>query len=136
MRASISGYAVMNRHSRGTSHFAVTPGGRAHDDDPVVTGAIEPPDRVAHGGEAGVQARVEQASGIRQLDRAGPPVKEREPEQLLQAADLMAQRSRRDVKLLGSPREAEMTGDGLEGPECVQRGKRARHQDELISRME
>jgi len=29
-------------------------------------------------------------------------VKEREPEQLLQATDLMAQRSRRDVKLLGS----------------------------------
>ena len=43
-----------------------------------------------------------------------------EPQQILQPADLMAERRRRDVQLLGRLGEAGVPGGGFEGPERIQ----------------
>jgi hypothetical protein len=71
-----------------------------------------------------MQAGIEQATGISDLDRTGPPMKQREPKLFLEPTDLMTESGGRYVKLLGGFCEAEVTGDGLERPECVQRWQR------------
>ena len=51
-------------------------------------------------------------------------MEQRTPELLLEPADLVAERRRRDVQLLGRLGEAQMPGDRLEGAQRIERRKR------------
>jgi hypothetical protein len=55
------------------------------------------------------------------------PSEELHPEQLLERADLMADRGLGDVQLGGGAREAEMSGGGLESAQCCERRQTAGH---------
>ena len=125
-RASISGCACRKRHSRGISHLAMSPGVALITRTLASRRAIELPDRVAHALEARMQARIDQPAGVGQLDRAGAAVEQREAELLLQRADLVAERGRRHVQLLGRLGEAQVAGDRLEGAQRIERRQRLR----------
>ena len=127
MRASMSGWAWRKRHSRGISHLAVRPVVAEMTRTFAVAPALELPDGVAHALEARMQARIDQPARIGQLDRPRAAVEQRQAELLLERADLVAQRRRRDMQLLGRLGEAQMAGDRLEGFQRIERGQRLRH---------
>ena len=127
MRASMSGCACRKRHSRGISHLAVSPVVAEMTRMLPVAAALELPDGVAHAFEARMQARIDQAAGVGQLDRPRAAVEQREAKLLLERADLVAERRGRHVQLLGRPGEAQVAGDRLEGFQRVERGQRLRH---------
>ena len=94
--------------------------------DAVVPAAAETVDSLADGLEARLQARIDEARRLGELDRAGASVEQLEAQQVLQSADLVAERGRRDVQLLGGLGEAQMPSRGLEGPQRIQ-GRQGAH---------
>jgi len=90
----------------------------------ALTRALELANGVAHGFQTGLQAGIDQASGLRQLDRARAPGEQRQAKLLLQPSDLVAERSRRHMQLFGGPREAHVARNGLEGTQRIQRQQR------------
>ena len=112
---------------RGTSHFAVSPGEALTTRMRSCLARSSCSDRAAQAFEAGADARVDQPGGVGQLDGARAAMKQLEPQQVLETADLVAERSRRHVQLLGRFGETDVAGGGLEGPERVQGRQGAAH---------
>ena len=67
------------------------------------------------------------ATGLGNDQALALAIEELDPELRLQGLDLVAHGTLRDTQLLRGPREALMAGRGLEGLECVQRWKAAKH---------
>src|SRR5436305_463113 len=63
----------------------------------ALTRALELANGVAHGFQTGLQAGIDQASGLRQLDRARAPGEQRQAKLLLQPSDLVAERGQRET---------------------------------------
>ena len=72
--------------------------------------------------EARLQAGVERLACRRQGDRPHAAVEEFEAQMIFQSANLVAERSRRDVQLHRRLGQAEMPGGGLESAKRVKRG--------------
>src|SRR5215208_1061292 len=88
--------------------------GRRRDHEHVaVARTRELADRVADALEAGVNTWIDQPPGVGQFDRTGAAEKQLKPELFLERANLVAERSRRYVQLIGGARETQMPRDRL-----------------------
>ena len=94
----------------------------------MIAGKAEACDRLLDAGKAGLQSRIEQLAGRRERNRAYAPLEQFYAEEVLEAADLMAERARRHVQLLGRTGETQVAGRGLEGTQRVEWGHRALHE--------
>src|SRR5882762_1366951 len=79
--------------------------------------------------EAGLQAGKQLPAGGRQRDRAHAPLEQLEAEQILQSADLVAQRSCRHVQLFGRLGQAEMARRSLESAQGIERRQWPMHEE-------
>ena len=78
--------------------------------------------------EARLQAGLESFASRRERDRPHAAVEELEAQMIFEPANLVAERSGRDVELQGRPGQAEMSGGGLEGAKRIQRRRRVMHE--------
>ena len=90
--------------------------------------AIEARQRVPDMKEARLQAGVERLACRRQGDRPHAAVEEFEAQMIFESANLVAQRSGRDVQLQRRLGQAEMPGGGLESAKRVKRGRSVMHE--------
>ena len=74
-----------------------------------------------------IEAGIERAPGLGELDRAGAAREQGKPELLLQPADLVAERRRSDVKLLGGLGKAQVARDRLERTQRIEGRQGPRH---------
>ena len=92
-------------------------GGRCgHGQSPGVVVRPQSPDRRLDAGKGLGKPGQQHSSRGGELDRPVHAVKQPDPEILLQGMDLMADRGRRDMELVGGLAEAHMAGRRFEGP--------------------
>jgi class 3 adenylate cyclase/TolB-like protein len=106
----------------------VLEGRRADHEHAGVAQPIEARQRVPDMKEARLQAGLERLACRGQGDRPHAAVEEFEAQMIFESANLVAERSRRDVQLQRRLGEAEMPGSALEGAKRVQRGRSAMHE--------
>src|SRR5208282_436721 len=89
---------------------------------------IEARQRVPDMKEARLQAGVERLACRRERNRPHAAVEEFEAQMIFESANLVAERSGRDVQLQRRLGQAEMPGGRFEGAKRVQRGRSAMHE--------
>ena len=100
----------------------------------LITSMRSPPEaarsrhRVAQVHEAGLQAGIELPPRRGERNRAHAALEQFQPEQILEPADLVAQRAGGDVQLQRRLGEAQMPRRGLEGAQRIERGHRPMHE--------